>query len=92
VAARCGWFSERSVCYLASGRPVIAQKTGFSRFLPTGAGLFAFETADEVLLAIIEALNSGYERHARAARILAEEHFDSDKVLTRLLEHVWSTT
>jgi glycosyltransferase involved in cell wall biosynthesis len=65
VAARCGWFSDRSVCYLASGRPVIAQETGFSRLLPTGAGLFAFETADEVL-ARIEALNSGYERAARA--------------------------
>ena len=91
VAVRCGWFSERSVCYLASGRPVIAQETGFSRLLPTGAGLFAFETADEVL-ARIEALNSGYERHARAAHILAEEHFDSNKVLTRLLERVGSTT
>jgi hypothetical protein len=85
VASRCGWFSDRSNCYLASGRPVIAQETGFSRFLPTGAGLFAFETADDVLAAIAE-INGDYPRHARAARALAEEHFDSDKVLGGLLE------
>jgi hypothetical protein len=84
VASRCGWFSDRSVCYLASGRPVIAQETGFSRFLPVGAGLFAFDTIDEVL-ASIEALNGDYDRHARAARAVAEEYFDSDRVLVRLL-------
>ncbi|HJZ60478.1 MAG TPA: hypothetical protein VKE74_36380 [Gemmataceae bacterium] len=87
AAARCGWFSDRSVCYLASGRPVIAQETGFSRFLPTGKGLLAFETADDVL-AGIEALRRDYAGHARAARGLAEEFFDSDKVLPRLLEQV----
>jgi hypothetical protein len=85
VAARCGWFSDRSACYLASGRPVIAQETGFSRFLPVGAGLFAFETIDEVL-ASIEALNGDYDRHARGARAVAEEYFDSDRVLGRLLD------
>jgi hypothetical protein len=84
VASRCGWFSDRSVCYLASGRPVIAQETGFSRFLPVGAGLFAFDTIDEVL-ASIEALNGDYDCHARAARAVAEEYFDSDRVLVRLL-------
>ncbi len=84
VASRCGWFSDRSACYLASGRPVIAQETGFSAHLPTGEGLFAFETAEDVLAAI-DALRSGYERHRRAARALAEEHLDSDAVLTRLL-------
>jgi hypothetical protein len=84
VASRCGWFSDRSVCYLASGRPVIAQETGFSRFLPVGSGLFAFDTIDEVL-ASIEALNGDYDRHARAARAVAEEYFDSDRVLERLL-------
>jgi hypothetical protein len=87
AAARCGWFSDRSLCYLASGRPVLAQETGFSRFLPTGEGLFAFETLEEVL-ASIEALNADYARHARAARALAEEFFDSDKVLTRLLQRI----
>jgi glycosyltransferase involved in cell wall biosynthesis len=90
VAARCGWFSDRSVCYLASGRPVIAQETGFSRFLPTGAGLFTFETVEEVL-ADIEELNSDYQQHSRAARYVAEEHFDSDKVLAQLLQRVGAT-
>lgn len=87
VASQCGWFSDRSVCYLASGRPVIAQETGFSRFLPTGAGLFAFATAEDVLAAI-EELNRDYCRHARAARALAEDCFDSDKVLSHLLESI----
>ncbi len=87
VAAPCGWFSDRSACYLASGRPVIAQETGFSRFLPTGEGLFAFSTEDEALTAIDE-LRSDYERHAAAARAIAEEHLDSDRVLTKLLEGV----
>jgi len=85
VAARCGWFSDRSVCYLASGRPVIAQQTGFSRFLPTGEGLLPFESIDDVLAAI-EAIRSNYDRHSRAARALALEFFDSDKVLSRLLQ------
>jgi hypothetical protein len=85
VAARCGWFSDRSVCYLASGRPVIAQDTGFSRFLPTGDGLFAFETEDDVLAAI-DVLQSDYGRHSRAARSLALEFFDSRTVLHDLLQ------
>jgi Glycosyl transferases group 1 len=87
VASRCGWFSDRSVCYLASGRPVIAQETGFSRFFPTGEGLFAFETSDDVLAAI-EELRRDYPRHSQAARALAEEHFDSDKVLERFIRRV----
>jgi hypothetical protein len=87
VAARCGWFSDRSVCYLASGRPVIAQETGFSRFLPTGEGLFAFETSADVL-AGVESLNQHYASHARSARAIAEQYFDSDKVLTRLLQRI----
>ena len=87
VEGRCGWFSDRSVCYLASGRPVIAQETGFSEVLPVGAGLFAFTTADEVAAAL-EHLRSDYEGHRRAARSLAAEVFDSDVVLPRLLERV----
>ncbi|MFO0809913.1 MAG: hypothetical protein U0746_14930 [Gemmataceae bacterium] len=90
VAARCGWFSDRSCCYLASGRPVIAQDTAFGRWLPTGEGLFAFSTADDVLAAT-EALNADYPRHARAARRIAEELFDSDKVLALLLERIGVT-
>jgi hypothetical protein len=84
VAARCGWFSDRSACYLASGRPVLAQETGFSRYLPTGAGLFAFETIDDVVAAV-RALEADYPRHARAARALAVDYLDSDKVLSALL-------
>jgi len=87
VAARCGWFSDRSTCYLASGRPVLAQGPGFSDFLPTGEGLFAFETIDDVF-AGVEALERDYARHTRAARAIAEEYFDSDTVLARLLEHI----
>ncbi|HEY1381199.1 MAG TPA: hypothetical protein VGF55_30645 [Gemmataceae bacterium] len=90
VASRCGWFSDRSLCYLASGRPVIAQETGFGQILPTGDGLFAFTTADDVLAAI-DALNADYPRHARAARAIAEAHFDSDVVLARLLDRIEAT-
>jgi len=85
VASRSGWFSDRSVCYLASGRPVVAQDTGFPRHLPTGSGLLAFEGVEDAL-AGLEAVEGDYEAHARAARALAEEVFDSDVVLTRLLE------
>jgi hypothetical protein len=89
VASRCGWFSDRSVCYLASGKPVIAQETGFSRALPVGQGLFAFDSVGEVLAAI-DRINGDYREHARAARGIAEEYFESDKVLSRLLEEVVS--
>ncbi len=85
VASRCGWFSDRSICYLAAGRPVLAQDTGFERFLPTGTGLLSFADIDGVL-AGLEMVNRDYPRHANAARRIAEEFFDSDKVLTRLLQ------
>jgi hypothetical protein len=85
VLSHCGWFSDRSACYLASGRPVIAQETGFSSFLPAGKGLFAFEEAPDVLSAI-EEVAADYHGNARAARLIAEEHFDSDHVLGGLLE------
>ena len=85
--SRCGWFSDRSVCYLASGRPVIAQETGFSQFLPTNVGLFAFKTTDDVLTAI-ESIRSDYHRHAIAARSIAEEYFESDRVLGQLLQKI----
>ena len=84
VASRCGWFSDRSVCYLASGRPVIAQDTGFNRVLPTGHGLFTFTTLEEVLPAVA-AMNADYAHHAASARGLAEEYFDSNRVLPQLL-------
>ena len=87
VVSQCGWFSDRSACYLASARPVLAQETGFSRFLPTGEGLFAFATNEDVLRAI-EEMNRDYAAHRRAARALAEQYFDSRRVLRRLLEIV----
>ena len=85
VAANCGWFSDRSICYLASGRPVLAQETGFSEFLPTGEGLLAFETEDDIL-SCIQQLNLDYPKHCRAARKIAEECFDAKRVLGRLLK------
>jgi hypothetical protein len=87
VLSRCGWFSDRSACYLASGRPVVAQDTGFSCWLPTGEGLLRFDTTDEAQAAI-ESLNAAYAHHARAARRLAEDWLDSDKVLATLLEQL----
>ena len=84
VRLRSGWFSDRSATYLASGRPVVTQDTGFGNVLPTGQGLFAFTTIDEAAAAI-ELIASGYERQRRAARLIAEEWFDSDVVLGQLL-------
>lgn len=82
---KCGWFSERSACYLAAGRPVITQDTGFGRFLPTGEGLFPFETMDDILAAF-DAIRSDEGRHRRAARAIAEEYFRAETVLARMLE------
>jgi hypothetical protein len=90
VVSRCGWFSDRSACYLASGRPVVAQETGFSKWLAPGEGLLAFTNVDDAVEAI-EAIRSDYHRHCRAARAIAETHFDSDRVLTRLLGAVGVT-
>jgi hypothetical protein len=87
VVSRCGWFSDRSACYLASGRPVVAQETGFSRFLPTGVGLFAFDDEDGAVSAI-EQLRTDYTRNSLAAREIAFEYFNSDRVLTEMLERV----
>jgi hypothetical protein len=87
VASRSGWFSDRSACYLASGRPVVAQETGFGEVLPTGEGLLAFGTAAEGAEAIAH-VEADLERHSLAARALAEEHLDARKVLTRLLDEV----
>jgi hypothetical protein len=85
--ARSGWFSERSICYLASGRPVVAQDTGLGDRYPLGEGLLAFDTLDEAAAAVEDVVR-GYPRHAAAARAIAEQHFDSDRVLGRLLEQM----
>jgi hypothetical protein len=87
VVAGSGWFSDRSACYLASGRPVLAQDTGFGRRLPTGAGLLAFSDADDVV-AGLEELDRDYDHHRAAARQIAEEHLAADRVLGSLLERL----
>jgi glycosyltransferase involved in cell wall biosynthesis len=87
VGTRGGWFSDRSASYLASGKPVVAQETGFSKVLPTGHGLLAFEDLDGAARAAEEVCDNPRE-HAEAARAIAEEHLDSRKVLARLLERL----
>lgn len=87
VTARCGWFSDRSACYLASGRPVLAQDTGIGGRLPVGEGLLTFEDADGALAAL-DALDSNYAAHAAAAREIAESHLDARLVLGRMLEEL----
>ncbi|MDQ4134524.1 MAG: hypothetical protein M3179_15285 [Actinomycetota bacterium] len=84
VQARSGWFSDRSICYLATGRPVVAQDTGLGGLVPTGQGLLTFSTVDEAADAV-SAVSGDWPRHARAARAIAEEHFNSDRVLGSLL-------
>ena len=85
VRLRTGWFSDRSVCYLAAGRPVITQDTGFGKMLPTGKGLFAYRTMEQILEAL-EQISADYSSHRRAAEEIAREYFGSDRVLASLLE------
>lgn len=85
VKTRSGWFSDRTAAYLAAGKPVVVQDTGFSEFLPCGEGLFAFETIDEAGAAI-ETIAGDYARHCRAARRIAEEYFAAEKVIGKLLQ------
>ena len=85
VSTRSGWFSDRSATYMASGRPVLVQETGFSDWLPTGLGVLPFNTLEEAV-AGADDIDRRYEIHCQAARALAEEYFDSRKVLARLIE------
>jgi hypothetical protein len=87
VRPKTGWFSDRSACYLAAGRPVITQETKFSKYLPTGRGLFAFETLDDILAAF-DAIESDYAKHSRAALEIAREYFEAERVLGSLMERV----
>jgi hypothetical protein len=87
VATRCGWFSCRTACYLAAGRPAVVQDTGFSELLPTSRGLFAFSDLESATSAI-DAVEADYDSHQEAARDIAERHFASDVVLTDLLRRV----
>jgi hypothetical protein len=82
-----GWFSDRSAAYLASGRPVVTQATGFDRWLPTGQGLFSYQTAEEAAAAL-QIIAADYPTHSEAARALAEAQFQSGKVLTELLNQL----
>jgi hypothetical protein len=84
VETRSGWFSDRSACYLATGRPVLAQDTDLGSLYPIGEGLLTFRTLNDAVTAV-EAIAGDYELHASAARAIAEEHFDSDRVLADLL-------
>jgi hypothetical protein len=79
------WVSDRSLCYLASGKPVVVQDTGPSRFLPNGLGMFRFSTLDEIVDAI-DAINSDYEKNCRAAREIAEAHFEAKGILEGMLD------
>jgi hypothetical protein len=90
VLGQSGWFSERSACYLAAGRPVVVQDTGFAAVLPVGEGILLFRRLEEAVAAIRE-IEANYERHAKTARAIAGEYFDSDKVLNRLIEEALSS-
>jgi hypothetical protein len=79
------WISDRTICYLASAKPAVVENTGASRILPDAEGLLRFRDIEEAASAI-EAVEADYERHSRAARELAEEHFDGEKVARRVLE------
>ncbi|MCL6257694.1 hypothetical protein M3O96_01250 [Aquiflexum sp. TKW24L] len=85
VISNSGWFSERSACYLASGRPVITQETGFSQWMETGEGVLSFETEDQALSALDE-INSNYEKHCLKALEIAREYFDGEKILQKLID------
>jgi glycosyltransferase involved in cell wall biosynthesis len=87
VDTRSGWFSCRSVCYLAAGLPVVVQDTGFSEFLPTGSGLFSFSDGEQAAEAIRE-VAANHRRHQSAAREMAREYFAADRVLGRLLAEI----
>ena len=81
---KTGWFSDRSAGYLASGRPVLAENTGFSEHLPTGRGLLSFSDFDQAVAGVAE-IDRNYLQHMRAARELAQEHLSSEKCLPMLL-------
>ncbi|WP_287248314.1 hypothetical protein [Moorena sp. SIO4E2] len=87
--SRGGWVSDRSVCYLASGRPILVQDTGIGDYLPTGKGILTFRNLSEALKGI-ETINADYEQHCLAARQIAEQYFSTDRVLLPMLEAAMS--
>jgi hypothetical protein len=91
VAMKTGWFSCRTACYLAAGRPAVVQDTGFAKTIPVGKGLFAFDTLEQAVAAI-ETIEGDYRSHAAAARDVGIDQFDSDKVLTRMLNDIFAVS
>ena len=91
VQGQSGWFSCRSACYLAASRPVVVQDTGFTSVIPSGEGLMSF-VDPESAVACLREVEADYPRHARAARELAVEYFDSSRVLTSLVERAMQPT
>jgi hypothetical protein len=85
VRTRSGWFSDRSVCYLAAGRPVVTQRTGFEKYVSEGHGLMGFDNAREAV-EVIRAINADYPHHARAAREIARDYFDARNLLDQMAE------
>ena len=85
VRLNTGWFSDRSACYLAAGRPVITQETGFTKTYGDKLGLLSFRSLDEIVDAV-NIINADYARHSRAARALAHEFFEAEKVLESVLD------
>ncbi|PYT24297.1 MAG: hypothetical protein DMG57_29190 [Acidobacteria bacterium] len=86
IKLQTSWISDRTLCYLASGKPVVVQHTGPSSFLPNGEGTFRFSTLQEAADAL-DAVNTDYRRHSEAARQIAETHFDSKQVVARILSY-----
>jgi len=91
VRGASGWFSGRSACYLAAGRPVVVQDTGFSQVLPVGEGVLAFTTMEEAIAAVQD-VEGNYDRHAKAAGEIADAYFNSNTILTRLIEEALAET
>ncbi len=87
VRLASGWFSDRGACYLAAGRPVVTQDTGFGRVLPIGTGLYAVQTLDDAVAAV-RAIAADYDGNAAAARRIAVEHFDARRVLRGIVDHL----
>jgi hypothetical protein len=87
VRLQSGWFSERDASYLSSGKPVIAQSTGFEKYLPSGEGLFAFRSMDEILAAV-DTIETDYRKACRAARAVAEEHLEATRVCRKFLADI----
>ena len=88
VISRSGWFSERSVAYISSGRPIVVMDTGFSDWLETGMGVKAYSNIDEAISGI-EDINTNYYKNSIAAREIAHEYFDSNKVLSKLIDDIY---